>query len=497
MSKKITETLLVGGHEQKQKEPVMKWVSLLTRLRKHPYLFDILVPVVMALVLFWGVRYQIGLFGLLTDAAHYQCYAIAFVHGSSAVGQLPSPQCHFMNSLGSMVVPKTVIMQHMQAWHLPAWLINFVASQSVTQPFHALPYEYPFLTLIPFMLGLTGPLGWYQTTFACWMILLAICLYFLLKRSVSREAALALALYLPLGSWITLAGRFDLVPAFCTVVALICARRLRWKWAFAFLALATMLKFYPAVLVLPFFVGQQRQSRERWYSWRRLEGLGVFAAVCLGVEIISFLFNAQGTLAPLSYFDTRPIQVESLSSSLLWLASFFHFHLTFVYTYGSLNTLSPLSSIVSALALLCLVVGLGYTFWLQWRGKLTLARATLLTLLIVMLTGKVFSPQYMIWVTPFVAIVGKNNWKWLLTWGIICLLTTLIYPFIYNHAGHILLVALQPVFYPVVSLRNALVLGVVIALFYQASLSHQRTTSIVEKHTDETVSDRVAIMHSN
>jgi hypothetical protein len=168
--------------------------------------------------------------------------------------------------------------------------------------------------------------------------------------------------------------------------------------------------------------------------------------------------------------------------------------MTFVYTYGSLNVLSPLSSPVSDLALLALLAGLGYTFWLQWRGKLSLAQATLLTLLVVMLTGKVFSPQYMIWILPFAAIVGRSNWKWLLAWGIISLLTTLIYPFIYDHAGHILLVALQPLFYPVVTLRNALMLGVVIVLFYQANRSHPRRAITAEKHAGETVKNPVSVV---
>lgn len=494
MSEKITNSLLIETKGQKRQWRVVKTISLLAQ--KHPRRFDMVIVAAMVALLFWGVRYQIGLFGLLTDATHYQCYIIAFLQGTAATRQLPVPQCDFMHTLDSMTIPQTVILQNMQAWHLPAWLINFVASQPVRQPFHALPYEYPFLSLIPFLFGLTGPLLWYQTTFAGWMILLAIGLYFLLKRHVSRGAAFALALYLPLGNWITLGGRFDLVPACCTVIALFCAERSRWKWAFALLALATMLKFYPAVLILPFFVAQQRRSSDRWYAWRRLQGLAVFAAVCLGIEVCSLLLNVQGTLAPLSYFGTRPIQVESLSASLLWLASFLHIPITFVYSYGSLNILSPPSDIVSALALLALVVGLAYTFWLQWRGKLSLAQTTLLTLLIVMLTGKVFSPQYLIWVAPFAAIVGKSNWKWLLAWGSICLLTTAIYPFIYNNGGGIMHAPEQLLFYPAITLRNALMLGVVIAIFYRANRSHRRTMPTTEKHVDAAVKDRVAVIQS-
>ena len=487
MSEKIAESLLLEAQGQEQKQTVVKpfsWLAKLVQLRKCPYLVDILIVTVMALVLFWGAWWQIKTFALETDVARYECYAIAFTRGTSALSQLPAKQCSLMSTTASIVIPQAVIVQDMKAWGFPGWLVNFVASQSGTQPLHALPHEYPFLTLLPFLLGMMGPLQWYQFIFALWMIALAVGSYFLVKHFFSRGAAFALALYLAIGGWSTVGGRFDLIPALFTFIALLYAERARWKWAFVMLAFGTLFKFYPLVLVLPFFVAQQKQSYERWYSWRRLDGLLVFAAVCLGVETVSLLLSVQGTLAPFSYFDTRPIQVESLSASLLWLTGFFHMPLTYAYSYGSLNVFSPLSSIVSDVSLLALIAGMGYTFWLQWRGKLSLAQATLLILLIVMLTGKVFSPQYLIWVAPFVAIVGKSNWKWLLCWGVICLLTTWIYPFIYAFAGHILTVPSQPLFYPVVTARNVLMLGVVIALFYQANHSRIKKDVMLDTHMD-------------
>lgn len=469
MSKKIAEAMPIDAQQQEQAQTGVKSVSLL--VRKRAYLLDILIVAVMALALLWGAWWQISFYGLDTDAARYQCYVIAFTQGASALSQLPARQCSLMSTTANIAVPQAVIVQDMRTWGFPGWLVSFVASQSGTQPLHALPHEYPFLTLLPFLLGMMGPLAWYQLIFALWMIALAISAYFLVKHFFSRGAAFALALYLAVGSWVTVGGRFDIIPALCTFIALLCAQRSKWKWAFALLALGTLFKFYPLVLLLPFFIAQQRERHERWYSWRRLDGLLVFVGICLGVEVVSLLLNVQGTLAPLSYFGTRPIQVESLSASLLWLTGFFHVPLTYVYSYGSLNVFSPLGSIVSNAMLLALVAGLGYTFWLQWRGKLPLAQATLLTLLIVMLTGKVFSPQYLIWIAPFVAIVGKSNWKWLLCWSIVGLLTTLIYPFIYALIHNILLVPELPVFYPVVSTRNALMLGVVIVLFLQANRS--------------------------
>src|SRR5579884_3618853 len=124
MSEKITDSLL--AHADGQDRPVAPSIALLAR--KHPRGVDILILGAMAALLFWGVKYQIGLFGLLTDAAHYQCYIIAFLQGTSATNQLPAPQCEFMNTLDKMTIPAPVILHDMQAWHLPGWLIDFVAA---------------------------------------------------------------------------------------------------------------------------------------------------------------------------------------------------------------------------------------------------------------------------------------------------------------------------------------------------------------------------------
>src|SRR5579875_891849 len=454
---------------QEQKQHSSTKPLLLAKLQKNRYAFDILMLLFMSFVLLGGIWWIITLYGTLTDAARYQCYAISFTQGVSALEELPPSQCIFMSSTESTILTQAAILQDLKSWHLPAWMINFVSSQSQTQPWHTLPYEYPFLSLLPFLAGLIGPLQWYQIIFALWMILLAIGFYFVVKRFVSRRTAIAFGLFLTTAGLVTVGGRFDLIPALCTFVAWICAQGSKWKWAFVLLALGTLFKIYPAVLILPFFVAQQKRSMERWYSWRRLEGLAIFTGICLGIEVVSLLFSVQDTLAPLSYFALRPDQIESFSACLLWMASFFHVPQTYIDSYGSLNVLSPLSPLVSALCMLGLVIGLGATFYLQWRGKLSLAQSVFLTLLIIIITGKVFSPQYLIWLAPFAAIVYQSSYKRFFYWESVCLLTMLIYPGIYFYVHNLSAVPLLPIFYPLVSVRNLLILGAVVGLLRQAS----------------------------
>src|SRR5205085_3579732 len=155
--------------------------------------------------------------------------------------------------------------------------------------FHTLPPEYPLLTLIPFSLALIVPQAYYQVAFAIWMALVAGLIYVVLKRYRSTTAAIAFAVYLMVGSWATAEARFDLITAALTLGAVLLAARARWKWAFALLALATLLKFYPIVLLPPLLIAQQMQSNSKWTSWRRWSGLVVFVALCVGVTAFSLV----------------------------------------------------------------------------------------------------------------------------------------------------------------------------------------------------------------
>lgn len=429
-------------------------------------LVDACIIVVMGALLFWGVSTQFS--NHYNDATRYQCYAIAFWQGKAELRALgfdnnPNSQCAFLDASST-----SSLIQKMQARHLPHFIINLATSQPTSEPFHALPPEYPLLTLMPFSLPLLAPTQWYEVAFALLMAVIAAVIYLVLKQYRSRGAAIAFAVYLVLGSWATAEGRFDLIPAGLTLGAIILAGHAKWKWAFALLALGTLFKFYPAVLIPPFLIAQQMQSRDRWFAWSRWSALAVFIGTCVLVFAVSLTLNIADTLVPFTYFLNRPTQIESLPGTLLWLGNFLGHPVQYTFIYQSLNFLSPLSNKVSLLMTLLLVAGLLFTFWLQWRGKIDFYMTCLLTLLILVITGKVFSPQYLIWLAPLIAFVGKSNWKWLVSWGIVGILTTCIFPYMYVDIAYI------KAYYPVILVRDLIILAIVCALLYHAARAPQR-----------------------
>ncbi len=428
---------------------------------KWKFLLEVSIVLMMCGLLLYAISNQV--FRPRTDAARYQCYALIFWKGMHAINTLPSAQCDFLKGYSP-----TFSLESMKSRGFPASIIHLAQSQSTSEPFHILPYEYPLLSLVPFSLGLIAPTAWYQVAFALWMLLLAGVIFCVLSKTRSTSAAIAFAIYLVLGNWGSAAARFDLVPAALILGAVIMAGRTKWKWAYALLALATMFKFFPILLVVPFLIAQQKQYSNKWHTWHRWSALGVYLGICAIVTFLSFALNIVDTISPLGYFLNRPVQIESAPAAILWLGSFWGYPLQFVYTFGSLNVISPLSNDVSLLSLICLGAGLLYTFWLQWRGKLDIYTASLITVLIILITGKVFSPQYLIWIAPLLAFVGKANWKWLIIWGSVGLLTTWIWPNMY-YAVTLMQVPLLPGFYPVVLVRSMIMLGFILVLLYQAT----------------------------
>jgi hypothetical protein len=423
-------------------------------------LLHIGVILVMGAILFWGASSQFS--NQYNDATRYQCYAIAFWQGQAELHALgldsnAKSQCAFLNASSS-----NTLAQKMQQRHFPSFLVRLVDSQPTSQPFHALPPEYPLITLTIFSLPLLTPMLWYQVAFALWMLLAAIILYLLIARFRSTSAAIAFAFYLVLGAWATALGRFDLIPAGLTLGAVILAARGRWKWAYAVLALATLFKFYPAILLPVFLIAQQKQLSGSWLARKKWTGIGVFVGVCALVMLISLLLNVANTFVPFTYFFNRPIQIESFPANLLWFGKFFGYPVQYTFEYQSLDFASALAHKVSLLSTFLLLAGLIYTCWLQWRGKLDIYTTSFLALLVLLITGKVFSPQYLMWVIPFVAFVGKGNWKWLLSWGLVCALTTFIFPYMYVHYVY-------DQDYPVIVVRDLLILVITCVLLYRAS----------------------------
>jgi hypothetical protein len=396
---------------------------------------------------------------LNTDPARYQCYALTFWLGSGGAQLLPATQCSFL---------------HISTFGQP--------------PFHMLPLEYPPLTLALFSLALFTPLLYYQLTFAVLMALASVLIYWLLLRYGPRGAALAFAFYMLIGTWAIALERFDLVPAALTLVCLIASERKRWTYAYIALAFGFLLKIYPILflpalfiaeqqdaslfhvpqksLTLKTFPGELRHTLQGIRHWRWKNTL-LFLGILFVVTGFFALLDFRGAVvSQVSYFANRPIHVESTGSTLLWLGTLTGFPVHIVFSFGSVNMISALGGPVAILLEMLFILGYAFTIFLQWRGTFDLVQACIALLLVFIVSGKVFSPQYLIWVIPLLAYGGAFSSLWLIGWGSVSLLTVIIYPYLYTRFIDAIKTPYVAGFIQIVAARNAVFLLLTLAYLF-------------------------------
>jgi hypothetical protein len=411
----------------------------------RPGLRGHLALLILTLLIFIGAVAQS--FWLTSDPARYQCYALTFWQGSSAVQLLPKVQCAFLQ-----------ITHHQAALHM-------------------LPKEYPPLTLLPFSLPLLLPFINYQIVFSFLMALTILLTYWLLLRFGPYGSAPAFTLFIALGACALAPMRYDLLPALATLLSLMAASRQRWTLAYLALAISILLKIYPILLLPALFIAEQqakgrlstpttpkltRQPVELWqalrgiFHWQWWNALCFFALLVgvTGLFALSDFNNA--VVSQFAYFLQRPIQIESLSATLIWLAHLGGLTWSIRYDFGSINLYTALNNGISPLFTLLLILGVLYTLWLQWQRKCTLVQTAMALLLVFIATGKVFSPQYLIWLIPLLAYAGAYTRLWTAIWGAISLLTTIIYIVFYSQILDPNHITIPAGFFEAAALRNIL-----------------------------------------
>lgn len=365
-----------------------------------------------------------------------------------------------------------------QVWRDADWDIGLYRSYAeafwTQHPrFSVLPPEYPPLALVPFSLPLIVSPGAATLVFEVAMGALVLAGYLGIARVVDRRRALLFAVYLLVGAQGFLLSRYDLVPSMLVLGTLWAARARRFGLAYTLLAFATLLKLYPLVL-LPVLLIAQWHAEAAYPHFRRRVALG--AALYVGLMALGLALpavrNPAGALSALRTASSRPVQVESVPATLVWLGSLVGIPAQPTYAFGSDVWIGPLAQALATLSPLPLVAGCFAVYGLHAKGRLSTERAFLTCLCILLVTAKVFSTQYVIWVLPLAAMDGELVFAWLA----VCALTFLDYPLLYpfNVPGYTQ--ADVALFMLALLARNGLLLWITWRLL--------RSTSAQRQHTD-------------
>jgi hypothetical protein len=237
-------------------------------------------------------------------------------------------------------------------------------------------------------------------------------------------------------------ARFDLLPG-VLVGATVLLLAAHPRFAAAAAAVATGVKLWPA-LVLPALLSGVRRPR-------------AVATVVIGIGVVlagaTVLVAGWARLvSPLSYQADRGLQIESLAATpavLGWWLEPGGWRISYgasrayEITGPGVGVLLVLTSVLTAL----LVAGLLSSWWWAWRLRGRLSGATVVWLVLsavtgFIATGKVLSPQYMLWLLPAAAagLAVAADDRRLVRWCALLLVTTgvtqLVFPGFYAGLTH-------------------------------------------------------------
>ncbi|MGW0806188.1 glycosyltransferase family 87 protein [Nonomuraea sp. NPDC002799] len=189
---------------------------------------------------------------------------------------------------------------------------------------------------------------------------------------------------------------WDLVAGALSMGMLLAWARRRQALAGVLLGLAIATKFYPLMFVGALFLLTLRTARWRPF----LVTMGSAVAVWLVVNAPFMIFAWDGWRRFYVFSQERGVDWGSP-----WL--FFQKKEWAILGEGDVSTLGML-----ALALLCLGVAV---LTLAAPRRPRLAQICFLALAAFMMTNKVWSPQFVLWLVPF-AVLARPNWKPLALW---------------------------------------------------------------------------------
>lgn len=288
---------------------------------------------------------------------------------------------------------------------------------------HGLPQEYPALAgalfVVPLYLGLPYQVAFGMLCLACLVVLLAAACRLLWESERSLWFFLA---SLCLGATWAVFRRYDVFPALAVVVAVGAARSDRWGTAWAATIGGTLLKIFPAFLLPGFFLIEWRRTGSP--PWRRAAAsAAVVLAAGAGQQAV-----ASGTvLNPLLYELHRGFEFSSVPGSLAVLLD--AGRVTWQYTYRSWQVVGGPVGVVATILLVGGLLGLAWIWRLSWRGRLEVVEVSLAALSVVVLIGKAFPPQYILWLAPLWAATAWDSTRAArVTWMLTCALTTASYP---------------------------------------------------------------------
>jgi uncharacterized membrane protein len=346
------------------------------------------------------------------------------------------------------------------------------------------PVSLPFFLMPALAAQLFGnlSLGFYQPLFYVQNgLVTSVTLWLVYKLLLKLQPDLTFrALIWRLGSYVLgailislyLFQRYDIGATLFTFGAIYLFLHNRPGWAGSVLALATACKLFPAIILPLFLIYYWHNDLSRVRTIAR--HIAAFAITGLVTTLPFFLLSPSGFLKFLSYHGDRGIEVETIFASVIVFAHYLDFVPALVMIEAaSVGLASPWSRPLATLSTLLTLAGLAALYVYFWRIQLrttsheprakTLSSSSIIiyqssiVILWFIIANKVISPQYMVWLLPFVPF-WKSGWARAL-YLLALPLSFLPFPFLIDW-----LFRLDPLPYVLLVVRNGLLVAIFVLL---------------------------------
>lgn len=208
------------------------------------------------------------------------------------------------------------------------------------------------------------------------------------------------------------ATRFDAVVTALMAWTIVAAVTERWRAMWLLVAAAILVKLMPVLLIPVLAVWQAHRTR----GADAMRGVATAGAVVAAVLFPIAIAAPSGLWDMLAYHLKRPVQIESLASSyMLVLHNLADVPVAVGSSYGSQGLAGRGPSVVAAITTGAGVVALVAVLLTLWRGLPALRRgpdarlmttALAATVVVLLVSSKVLSPQFMLWVLPAALLAG-------------------------------------------------------------------------------------------
>jgi uncharacterized membrane protein len=206
---------------------------------------------------------------------------------------------------------------------------------------------------------------------------------------------------------------YDAWPALLTLGALALLVARRGPLALALLGLAFAAKVYPIVLLPPATIFLWRSGGRRL----ALRALAAFAAAAAAVIVPFLALAPHGLLESFRAQAGRALQVESLAGSTLAVGDRLGFYnATVVHrtghaiSYDLAGSLPHVLAVLSSIAQIFAVLAVAWLYARPRGDARRLGFAFAAALAGFLAFTRFFSPQYLVWLLPFVLLLGVSAW---------------------------------------------------------------------------------------